>query len=167
MFSFNVNFSGGGASLNFSFGGTPSRIGPSASTFPEDLASGGHNFIVFRALKDFKVMRASANRTSSVASIYLPVPANLSTAYNAQYSNEGIGPFGFEAAKGGDVAARLTELFDRESAGKSDLYGAFGNAAQSAAETSVGGLVGGAIGGAPGAASVSYTHLTLPTNREV
>ena len=126
-------------------------------TFPSDLRGHGQNFILFRALKDFHLTRSAAPKENSVASIALPLPGNLSTSYNAQYSVEGIGPIGeggSDIAAGGGglqgVAQRLSAKF-KENNG-ADIKGALLDLASTAADPVIA-AVAASIGGLPGAAT--------------
>jgi hypothetical protein len=114
--------------------------------FPEDLAENDH-WIEFTAQesKGFFSDGIERNLGSGLrgsvingGSIYLPMPANLSTDYNPQYTEADLGP-----AAGGAL-----KPFDRNMYGNRDLeteaqmgtaVSAFGTAAQ-------GGLAGGAVG---------------------
>lgn len=150
--SVNVDLGGAlGALMSFAFGGGGGQ------TFPSDLRGHGQNFILFRAMKDFQLTRNSGPLKATVASIALPLPGNLSTTYNAQYSVEGIGPIGkiaSDVAAGGGgmqgVAQRLTDKFQNNNG--ADVKGALLNLASSAADPAIG-AVAGSIGGATGAAS--------------
>lgn len=155
-----INFNVGGLPL-FSFGGGGGSGG--GLTFPADLRS-TKNFILFRALKDFQLTRSGVGLSTSVATIALPVPSNLSTSYNAQYSVEGLGPVGAAAAEIGagrpDMQTGMQRLVDKfdMTKNKEGVNGALLNLASTAAEGEIGALAGaaaggGAVGAAAGAAA--------------
>lgn len=126
--------------------------------FPSDLRGHGQNFILFRAVKDNQQNRTSAPLESTVATVVLPLPSNLTTTYNAQYSVEGIGALGklaSEATAGGGgaqgVAQRLSDMF-KENNG-ANVEGALLSMGTTAAAAGAGVGAGAAAGGAAGAAA--------------
>lgn len=147
----NVDVSGALSALSsFSFGGE-------GQSFPSDLRGHGQNFILFRALKDYQLSRTAAPLKASVTNIALPLPGNLSTSYNAQYSNEAIGAAGklaADVAAGGGgaqgVAQRLVDKFTND--GGRDVKGALLNLASTATDPAIGALAG-SVGGLTGAAA--------------
>ena len=61
--------------------------------FPSDLTTKG-GYIFIRISKDYKFKRDEVSKKDTQATIFLPLPNNLATAYNAQYNTEGLGPIG-------------------------------------------------------------------------
>lgn len=163
-FQGSASFSRGGFSFNLSIGGSSRRFatGVGNAQYPQDLL--GHRCIIFTAVNDRQNSRVGNQRVSEAGtSIALPLPGNLSTAYNAQYSNEGIGPLGklaFDAGAGGfnNVGEFGQNMVDRLSSISSDERNAImANLGSSLAEAEIGALAatavgGGALGAATGAA---------------
>lgn len=138
---------------------------PPNLVFPSDLPSMGH-YVAFRISKDVKFKRAEVSRADTQLTIMLPMPSNLSTAYNAQYSSESLGPLsgvgatnGANARKmvdgqmsGQQFAASLVDQFTGPGA-KEGMAGGLLNMGAMAAETEVAALAGAALGGVGGAAA--------------
>jgi hypothetical protein len=96
-------------------------------------------------------------------SFALPIPANLATAYNAQYDTPGIGPLGVEArniAQGvqndpsTSLYASIKQAMENEGTLDSEsIRGILANLGVAVTgQTDVAAILGGIIGGAPGAA---------------
>ena len=140
--------------------------------FPNDLPTMGH-YVAFRISKDIKFKRAEVSRSDTQLIIMLPMPANLATSYNAQYSAEAVGALGgFGAEQGANArkmvdgqmsgqqfAASLVDSFSAD-ANKAKVGGGLMNIGAQAAETEVAALAGAALGGVGGAAAV-LLHLVL------
>ena len=163
-FSGSANFSKSGVSFNLSFGGSSRRFatGIGNAQYPQDLL--GNRCIIFTALNDRQNSRTGKQQVSEAGtSIALPLPANLSTAYNAQYSNEGLGPLGklaMDAGAGGfnNAGEFGSNMVNRLKSISSDERNAImANLGSSLAEAEIGALAatavgGGALGAATGAA---------------
>ena len=133
--------------------------------FPNDLPTMGH-YVAFRISKDIKFKRAEVSRSDTQLIIMLPMPANLATSYNAQYSAEAVGALGgFGAEQGANArkmvdgqmsgqqfAASLVDSFSAD-ANKAKVGGGLMNIGAQAAETEVAALAGAALGGVGGAAA--------------
>lgn len=81
-------------------------------TFPHDLASHGH-FALFTPIGYDRQNKFDKGRRSPGSAISLPIPANLGTAYNAQWGQEEMGVMGNEIANiVGDLANKEKLTFD-------------------------------------------------------
>jgi hypothetical protein len=83
--------------------------------FPVDLENIGH-WVAFRA-GEHKGSYDNRNKymehKETLGTVFLPLPAQLGTGYNAGYSQEGIGFFGIKGAEaGGDVVRQLAKTGD-------------------------------------------------------
>ena len=139
--------------------------------FPQDLPSLDH-WIAFRISKDVKFRRQEVRKQDTQATIILPMPSNLGTQYNSQYSAEGIGPLGgFGAEQGANIrkavsgemsgqqfVSSLVDSFSGEGA-KSAVAGGLANLGVQAAEEGIGTLAALATGGlGAGAAAAAATQ---------
>ena len=61
-----------------------------SAQFPADIQNVPH-IAIFRAYKFQRLSRQEPSRLDNIAEIVLPMPSNLSTAYNAQYGDPSIG----------------------------------------------------------------------------
>lgn len=71
--------------------------GSSDYSFPSDLGQDGNHFVTFTNYKYSRATRTSQARKNAKGSISLPMPGNLATSYNAEYTNESLGIFGTQA----------------------------------------------------------------------
>jgi len=131
-----------------------------AFVFPADVGSSG-NFAVFRISKDNQFRRQAISLADTKVTIFLPLPLNLQTAYNAQYNAEGLGPLaGFGAGMAGSVKAlaeggggqnfaqSLVDQFDLTKEGKASSFReGLGNLAVTAVEEQIGTVAAVATGG--------------------
>jgi len=76
-------------------------------TFPEELQQIDH-WVTFTAIETSQAIRTESSKRKAMASIVLPLPAGLQTAYNIQYSELALGALGreFMDALGGDSGAK-------------------------------------------------------------
>ena len=122
--------------------------------FPSNLEK---HFILFKVKKrerQTKLLKPGSNVKKVIS---LPIPANLSTGYNAKYANMPIGPSGkiaqqtVAAAQGseGGALGAIADLLGTD-AGQDSLKGAVKNIGATLAQEQLSGIVGGAIGGLPG-----------------
>ena len=130
--------------------------------FPQDLPSLDH-WVAFRISKDIQFRREEVRKEETQSTIILPMPANLGTQYNSQYSAEAVGPLGDFAARQGSNVRNLVEgnmsgqqfvgslvnQFTGEGA-KSSIGKGLANLGVQAAEEQIGTLAGLAFGGIGG-----------------
>jgi len=118
-------------------------------TFPEELQQIDH-WVTFTAMETTQAIRTESSKRKAMASVTLPLPAGLQTAYNISYSELALGALGreFMDALGGDSEAQ--GLFKK--AGAAATAGA-ASGALIGATTGVG-VFGAAIGGAAGGVAV-------------
>ena len=138
--------------------------------FPQDLPSLDH-WIGFRISKDIQFRREEVLKKDTQSTIILPMPSNLGTQYNSQYSAEGIGPLGDFGAKQGrnirslvqgqqsgqEFVSSLVNSFTGPGA-KASVGGGLANLGVQAAEEQIGTLAGltcGGIGGGAAAAAAT------------
>jgi hypothetical protein len=98
----------------FSHGGP---ISPPKKTFvfPSNVES-EEQFVLFSISKKYKFRREQIEEGDKYAQIALPLPANLSTAYAATYSNQNLGAIGDKAGKAApDNLAELEKFFNAPS----------------------------------------------------
>ena len=139
--------------------------------FPQDLPSLDH-WIAFRISKDTKFRRQEVSKKDTQSTIILPMPSNLGTQYNSQYSAEAIGPLGnFGAETGANIrkaasgnmsgqqfVGSLVESFTGPGA-KAAVAGGLANIGVQAAEEGIGTLAALATGGlGAGAAAAAATQ---------
>jgi hypothetical protein len=134
---------------------------PDTLSFPSDIGNLDH-YVYFRISKDNKFKRDEVSRRDAQKTIILPMPSNLATAYNAQYSAEALGPAAGAAASvgaaartgdGQNFAASLVAAFSTEGEdGKESFAKGLANIGTLAAEQEAGAIIGGLAGGLGGAA---------------
>ena len=107
--------------------------------FPADLDT---KALVFTGVKRTRSRRADTATDELLASIALPVPQNLATAYNAQYNVQGIGPVGELAA---DAGASAAGAFNQAGGGAAGLRAATSSVADTLKGGSVSDIVKGAV----------------------
>lgn len=120
--------------------------------FPGNLEK---HFLMFKIKKRERDTQKMAANENVKQIITLPIPANLSTGYNAKYANAPIGPAGQIAAQiagQADSTSSLADLISSD-AGQEDLRGAVKNIAAETLESQLGALIGGAVGGVGGLAT--------------
>ena len=111
-------------------------------TFPSTLQDDDH-WVCFRVAKNFKLKRKSVSQSDTLAYIYLPIPANLSTGYKSNYANEDLGLAGQLAVDAGI----LTGTDGNSEAYKNAVSALAADVAQSSAASGfVSGLVASATG---------------------
>jgi len=127
--------------------------------FPQDLPSLDH-WVGFRISKDVQFRRDDVRKEETQATVILPMPSNLGTQYNSQYSAESIGPLGdFAAQTGANVrktaqgnmsgqqfVSSLVDSFTGPGA-KQAVAGGLANLGVQAAEEGIGTLAALATGG--------------------
>lgn len=124
--------------------------------FPSNLEK---HFILFKVKKRERETKLLKPGSKIKKVISLPIPANLSTGYNAKYANMPIGPAGKIAqqtiasaqGEGGKLGA-IADLLGTP-AGQDSLSGAVKNIGATLAQEQLSGIVGGAIGGITGFAA--------------
>jgi len=121
--------------------------------FPSNLEK---HFILFKVKKRERQTKLLTPGTKIKKVISLPIPANLSTGYNAKYANMPIGPMGkiaqqtiASAQSEGGALGSIADLLGTD-AGQDSLKGAVKNIGATLAQEQLSGIVGGAIGGLPG-----------------
>jgi len=120
--------------------------------FPSNLEK---HYILFKVKKRQRTSKLTAPNTNVKTVIALPIPAALSTGYNAKYANMPIGPAGREAqniaaqAEGGGLQS-VADLLTSES-GKESLRGAVKNVGAALAQEQLSTVIGAALGGVGGA----------------
>ena len=129
--------------------GSKFDVGGSGIKFPLDLSS--DECIKFEIFKEYIFDRTEETESATIASILLPMPQNLITAYTAKYTQEEMG---FVGMTGAQVA---TGQFLDKTLTKDNLIGGGLNLLSQAAENvgtvaALGGILGNVIGGARGAA---------------
>lgn len=124
--------------------------------FPSNLEK---HFILFKVKKRERETKLLKPGSKIKKVISLPIPANLSTGYNAKYANMPIGPAGkiaqqtIAAAQGeGGKLGAIADLLGTD-AGQDSLKGAVKNIGATLAQEQLAGIVGGAIGGITGFAA--------------
>ena len=130
--------------------GSKFDVGGSGIKFPLDLSS--DECIKFEIFKEYIFDRTEETEGATIASILLPMPQNLITAYTAKYTQEEMG---FVGMTGAQVA---TGQFLDKTLTKDNLIGGGLNLLSQAAENvgtvaALGGILGNVIGGARGAAA--------------
>ena len=130
--------------------GSKFDVGGSGIKFPLDLSS--DECIKFEIFKEYIFDRTEETEGATIASILLPMPQNLITAYTAKYTQEDMG---FVGMTGAQVA---TGQFLDKTLTKDNLIGGGLNLLSQAAENvgtvaALGGILGNVIGGARGAAA--------------
>ena len=87
-------------------------ISPPKKTFvfPSDVES-EEQFVLFSISKKYKFRREQIEEGDKYAQIALPLPANLSTAYAATYSNQSLEALGDKAAKAAPENLEILEKF--------------------------------------------------------
>ena len=136
------------ASVSDALGTTYQSVtGGGSFQFPSDL---GSRKVVFKVKPRNRPTTTTQTRTGPSTIIGLPIPANLSTGYGAQYSQTGLGVLGSEAqALAGtvtDVSSAIDTLKDR--GGNIGLEAAKSIAASASPEIAA--ILGGAILGTTG-----------------
>lgn len=119
--------------------GLGSLVSSNSVEFPDELQEIDHS-VTFSAYETKKALRLDVDKEHLLATIALPIPGNLQTAYNISYTETSLGALGreFMDALGGDDNAMKFVTSNAEALGKG-----------AAAGTAVGVLAGaGAIGGA-------------------
>lgn len=71
--------------------------------FPDDLGNLDH-WVAFTVIHHKQARKKTRNTVKPLKTIFLPIPSNLQTQYNAQYDNDALGPFG---AIGRDIASQI------------------------------------------------------------
>jgi hypothetical protein len=132
--------------------GAVEQGGPSVQglAFPANLDK---HFILFKVKKRERSSKLTAPSTNVKSVISLPVPAALSTGYNAKYANMPIGPAGAlaqQVAAGESALTSVSDMLSTES-GKESLKGAIKNVGAALAQEQLSTVIGGAIGGIAGA----------------
>lgn len=119
-------------------------------TFPSNLEK---HFLMFKVKKRERQTQKIAAGSQIKNVISLPIPANLSTGYNAKYANAPIGPGGAlaQAVAAGDTSS-ISSVVDSMNGGDGGggLLGAIKNVGAGVAENQLGTIIGAAIGGIPG-----------------
>lgn len=138
--------SGGIETVNDFYGADNSRSKtPFQVFFPQELPTIDH-WITFRAFETTQLNRKTQSNKSAIGYITLPIPGNLQTAYNINYSESDLGAVGqtiVDALGSGPEAAKAREL-----AGKMLVGGAAGGiVARILGKSFAGGFSTGAIGG--------------------
>jgi len=117
-------------------------------TFPSNLEK---HFLMFKVKKRERQTQKIAAGSQIKNVISLPIPANLSTGYNAKYANAPIGPGGAlaQAVAAGDTSS-LSSVVDSMNGGEEGggLLGAIKNVGAGVAENQLAAIVGGVAGGA-------------------
>ena len=103
--------------------------------FPSNLGSELNHWVCFRVSKEHKFRKDTLTKDETRAFIYLPIPQNLSTSYNAQYSTAELGAVGAGFESEGALASAAN-------AGASLAAGS----AKEALSLGIGAAVGGAAG---------------------
>lgn len=132
--------------------GSKFDVGGSDIKFPLDLSA--DECIKFQIFKEYVFDRTEETEGATIASILLPIPQNLNTAYTAKYAQEEMG---FVGMTGAQVA---TGQFWDKTLTKDNLIGGGLNLLSQAAEdvgavAALGGALGSAIGGVRGAAAAA------------
>lgn len=132
--------------------------------FPAELPSIRH-WVAFRIAKNNKFRRDEVTKEDTESTIFLPMPQNIATGYAAEYSNQGLGPFGALGASFGAEARRFGGMdpqsiadsitFDIQNLDGAEIkdkvkFGLLNILAQGASE-GAGALVGALAGGLGGA----------------
>ena len=122
-------------------------------SFPSNLEK---HFLMFKVKKRERQTQKIAAGSQIKNIISLPIPANLSTGYNAKYANAPIGPGGAlaQAVAAGDTSS-ISSVVDSMNGGEDGggLQGAIKNVGASVAQNELGTIIGAAIGGITGAAA--------------
>ena len=114
-------------------------------SFPEELMQIDH-WVTFSAIETKQAIRTEPSKAKPMASIKLPLPAGLQTAYSISYSEHSLGALGKEfmdALGGNDAAKGLV----KSAAAAAAVGGAAGG---TAAALTGGGVVGGVMTGMAG-----------------
>lgn len=74
--------------------------------FPEELPTLDH-WVAFRIAKDIKFRRDEVRKEDTEVTVFLPMPSNIATAYNAEYSNPALGPAGGLGGAAGEFARSI------------------------------------------------------------
>ena len=123
-----------------------SLSGGGAYKFPDDLGSRAVVFSVQKRERDTTRVTTSKKTGATIA---LPIPTNLSTGYNAQYTQTGLGVLG--AAAQGAFNNPTQSVADYVTSGEAmEDLGAQARSILASASPEVAALIGGAMGGAVG-----------------
>lgn len=129
------------------------NVSPGSLVFPGDLASMGH-WVAFHISREYVFGSKELPQYQRAKTIYLPMPAQLSTGYQAQYDTESLGvagQIGAEAGAGGALAGNQGAFNSiRENLTGSGGRGALASAALTAGTSTIGTLVATALGGIGG-----------------
>ena len=114
-------------------------------SFPSDL---GTRHVSFQQMhRNRETTRTNADRNPG-AIVLLPIPTGLSTGYNAQYSQDGLGVLGNQASQisgaSGSIQSAIKQVNGMDIA---DVVGAQVKAIAASASVEVGALLGGLAGG--------------------
>ena len=82
--------------------------------FPEKLIT-TDQWVSFRILQDHKLRREEAAKEETLRTIFLPLPMQLQTGYNASYNNESMGAIGSYGAGVGEMFRNASDLGDLSS----------------------------------------------------
>ena len=134
--------------------------------FPGDLESQQH-YITFECVKRRQKKRTASVSVTSLGSVHLPLPANLTTAHKSKYSTEALGILGQMGAGAADTLSKFAN--DPSMSGAGDMLeaaskSAKGNIGSIAAQIATspeatagaGGAVGGVAGSAIGAGAAQF-----------
>ena len=123
-----------------------SLSGGGAYKFPDDLGSRSVVFTVQKRERDTTRVTISKKTGATIA---LPIPTNLSTGYNAQYTQTGLGVLG--AAAQGAFNNPTQSVADYITSGEAmEDLGAQARSILASASPEIAALIGGAVGGAIG-----------------
>lgn len=129
------------------------NVAPSSLVFPRDLSSMGH-WVAFHVSKEYVFGSKELPQYQRAKTIYLPMPAQLSTGYAAQYDTEALGvagKIGAEAGAGGFLAGSEGAFNSiKENLTGAGGRGALASAALTAGTSTVGTLIATALGGIGG-----------------
>lgn len=124
--------------------------------FPDELQEIDHS-VTFSAHETVQALRLDKNKEKLLATIALPIPGNLQTAYNINYTETSLGALGreFMDALGGDKDALG---FIKQNAAAIGAGGAAGGIVGAVSGTgALGGALTGAAGGLSGEALLGLT----------
>lgn len=138
------------------------RTAAGTIVFPTEIEDIGQ-FMKFSIFREFQFQRDAFEKGTIDASIFLPLPANLTAWYASEYANEELGPVGAAAAQNagkldftGDAVAVTASVSDfasgvRNDVGVGGLKSIGAQVAGAEAGAIIGGLIGGITGGTVGA----------------
>jgi len=133
------------------------RTAAGTIVFPTEIEEIGQ-FMMFSIFREFKFQRDAFDKATIDARIFLPLPANLTAGYGANYGNEELGVFGNAVGKNfGDVnfdgsfSEAVSELAKfsrnvRADIGEEGVKNVGASVAQSEAGPVIAGLIGSVLG---------------------